>query len=249
MIILCLTLPVNANANTEDDQYIKNLTVLSNSGHAQAQFTLAGIYVNNKIAEIVKKGVNLYHTSAEKGFVGSQTSLGLIYEFGLHGVDKNLKKSFKWYLLAAQQGEPISQYQVSRMLLDGRGVAENRDQGMEWLQKSAIQDNPDAQLLLGVLYLEGDSVLQDYQKAFNFLDRSAKKGNSRAQAVLGTLYFEGKGIEKNSVIGYARLNLAASKDPEASSLRDIVAKELDAKNLENAQKLSREYQSLYSSRP
>jgi len=55
------------------------------------------------------------------------------------GVDKDDKRAFKWYTLAADQGHADAQYGLGVMHSNGQSVEQSLTKAREWLTKSASQ--------------------------------------------------------------------------------------------------------------
>ena len=55
---------------------------------------------NNKDTTTIYKEMK---KKADKGDLGAQYNLGMMYEYG-HGVNKDFSKAFEWYKKAAEQG-------------------------------------------------------------------------------------------------------------------------------------------------
>jgi TPR repeat protein len=68
-------------------------------------FLLTPFVVIHYIATL--KAVRLFTLSAEQGFVGAQSNLGLML-FGCEGVPADYPAAVRWYKKAADQGHPSS---------------------------------------------------------------------------------------------------------------------------------------------
>lgn len=109
-------------------------------------------------------------------------------------------------------------------------------------EESAENGNMDAQYKLGLLYLTGNGALQDFAEAAKWLKLSAEQGYGPAQYELGMIYRSGYGLPADQVQSYVWLNLAAAAGvSEAKRARDEVMRGLSAKQLAQAQKISREW--------
>src|SRR5208337_1204151 len=62
---------------------------------------------------------------AEAGDVKAQAELGLTYEYGLAGVQRDLSEALKWYRRAAEQGDGSAAHSLAGMYFEGRGVEKN----------------------------------------------------------------------------------------------------------------------------
>jgi hypothetical protein len=59
----------------------------------------------------VDQAVKYYRAAALKGFAKAQGNLGLLHQDGI-GVPKDLLEGYKWFKLAADQGDAIGRRQV-----------------------------------------------------------------------------------------------------------------------------------------
>ena len=70
-----------------------------------------------------EKALKLYKVAAEKGVKEAQYELGLMYDTGQFGClekhEPNYEEAKKWYLLAANQGDPWSELQLDFLSSEG----------------------------------------------------------------------------------------------------------------------------------
>ena len=110
----------------------------------------------------------------------------------------------------------------------------------EW-RPLAEQGNMTAQSFIGMMYLNGNGIPQDYAKALGFYRRTAAVGFYDAWNDLGGMYARGQGFLQDNVIARMWFNLAASKGNEgAVESRDLIAKQMTAASIEEAQRLASE---------
>ena len=129
----------------------------------------------------------------------------------------------------------------------GAGDAAPRDEAeaarQNWM--AAERGDADAQLNLGVKYEAGQDVLRDYVEALKWYRRAALQGHAYAQYRLGFMYFVGQGVSRDYlryVEAYAWLSLAAARgENRAGPLGEQVAKEMTPAQIDEAQKLVREW--------
>ena len=86
----------------------------------------------------------------------------------------------------------------------------------------------------------------DYITAAKCFRKAAEQGNAYAQYNLGVMYYEGKGVPQDYVQSYIWLSIAAANlsgdlREQILNIRDIVAKGLSPKQLEEAQKIASEW--------
>ena len=126
-----------------------------------------------------------------------QFFLGVCYDFGYGGAEKNDIRAAEWYLKAAEQGVKYAQYNIGNMYKSGRGVEKNYEKAVMWYRKAADQGDADAQCNLGDMYDNGWGVPQDYAEAVKWYRKSAEQGDADAQNNLGVKYKRGQGVEQD----------------------------------------------------
>ena len=127
------------------------------------------------------------------------------------------------------------------MYYNGQGVPQNFKTAVKWFTLAAEQGVASAQLNLGLIYDKGQGVPQDYKTALKWYTLAAEQGNVDAQHNLGVMYNKGQGVIKDNVYAHMWGNIAASNGHETGDeLRDIVAEEMTASQIEEAEKLARE---------
>ena len=78
-------------------------------------------------------------------------SVGDCYERGF-GVAINYEHAYTWYSSAAQQGEPLSMFNLGNLYRQGKGVEADRKEAFNWFEKSAFNGNPSGMLALALEY-------------------------------------------------------------------------------------------------
>ena len=79
----------------------------------------------------------------------------------------------------AEAGDPIAQYNLGLLYLDGHGVPQSPAEAASWFRRAAEQDYTEAQHNLGAMYGSGQGVKRDYVQAYKWLNICAAKGNTR----------------------------------------------------------------------
>ncbi len=111
----------------------------------------------------------------------------------------------------------------------------------EW-RPLAEQGDADAQYNLGWMYEKSFGVPQDDKEAVRWYRLAAEQGIGHAQYRLGGMYTLGRGVPQDFVLSHMWLNLAAALgDEQARTLRDKLAKQLTPAQLDDAQRLAREW--------
>lgn len=87
---------------------------------------------------------------------------------------------------------------------------------------------------------------RDYAEAARWFGKAADAGHTEAQFNLGLMYDNGQGVVQDYVLAHFWLNLAASSSSGEDQkrrvkARDEVAKKLTPRQLEDVQRLAREW--------
>jgi uncharacterized protein len=134
---------------------------------------------------------------------------------------------------------------------DGRGSTATEH--LQRFREDADGGSALAQYLLGVMYQLGEAVPQDHTEAAKWLNRAADQGLAVAQFVLGGMYANGQGVPKDVVRAHMWLELSAAHAAriagaqklarDAQEMRDALARKMIAAQIEEAEKLAREWKS------
>ena len=142
----------------------------------------------------------------------------------------------------AEQGKAEAQRQLASMYYKGQGGSRDYDQAFAWYRKAADQGDALAQSNLGYLYAMGQGVRQDYREAAAWYWRAAIQGNAVAQYRLGVLFEKGQGVAQSEVQALTYYILAAARAyPQAVVDRDRLTSSLAAAQINEAQRLAREF--------
>jgi hypothetical protein len=158
--------------------------------------------------------------AAHAGDARAQFLLGERYRIGDEFTERDCGEAFKWYGLAAEQGDPDAQNNLGSMHLNGMGVPKDAAKAVAWYRKAAKQGLPVAQFNLGLLRLHGEGVEQDDDLAAVCLMMAAKQGHVQAMAQLGTLCRFGRGVERDIVMA-AQLHVLAAEAGDPTSLGNL----------------------------
>ncbi|MGU9958084.1 MAG: tetratricopeptide repeat protein [Arenicellales bacterium WSBS_2016_MAG_OTU3] len=109
-----------------------------------------------------------------------------------------------------------------------------------WYSKAAEQGHDEAQNDLGDMYYNGIGVAQDYKAAVEWYSKVGEQGIAEAQHSLGEMYEQGLGVAQDNIRAYMWFNLAASNGADTEA-RDEIAKEMTPADIEEAQRLARDY--------
>ena len=211
-------------------------------GNAKAQYELGSAYASGVgVPQDYKEAVNWYRRAAEQGNVDAQFELGMMYLTGT-GVSPDYEEAVKWYRLAAEQGDAYAQTRLGRCYVLGEGVPQDYKEAVKWYRLAAEQGDAEAEYEMGYASAKGEGVAQDYKEAVKWWRLASEKGYADAQFFLGVAYGAGKGVQQDLVKAYAWYNIAASQgDDQAVESRSGIIKKMTPAQIEEGQKLSREY--------
>ena len=172
------------------------------------------------------------------------------YEAEGRGVPQDEAEAVRWYRRAADQGHAAAQYNLGGLYLyaEGRGVPQDEAEATRWFRLAADQGLAAAQYNLGGLYLyaEGRGVPQDEAEATRWFRLAADQGLAAAHYRLGVMYRDGEGVTQDLVAAHMWMSLAAARLSAAgrftyAQARDLVAKEMTAEQITEAQRRAREW--------
>jgi TPR repeat protein len=107
----------------------------------------------------------------------------------------------------------------------------------------ARRGNPRAQAMLGFLYENGLGAPQAYDVAVELYAGAAERGDPSGQYLLGLMYDKGHGVDRDDVLAYKWLNLAAASAPVRErenylKQRNAVASKMSANQIVEGQWLA-----------
>ena len=108
------------------------------------------------------------------------------------------------------------------------------------LKKSAEQGIAESQYNLGNMYYHGQGVTQDYKQAVYWWQKSAEQGYVGAQLNLGLMYAYGLGVIEDYVTARMWFNISGNPR-EASEEIDKLSKRMTPQQIEEAQRMAREW--------
>ncbi len=179
-----------------DNDTLKWTRKAAERGIAQAQFTLAELYIARGDA---KSAVNWYRKAIAQGHHGAYYKLGQLLEKGANGISANHRESRHLFSIAAsefdmhaQKGNATAQNTLASMYEKGQGMNKNIKMAAKWYNAAAHQGYALAQLNLGRLYASGKGVPHSNYQAAYWLDLAAAQGLHEAQVLLSEIKRAGK---------------------------------------------------------
>jgi TPR repeat protein len=149
----------------------------------------------------------LLKQAAEQGFPLAAYTLGLRYEEGTFGLERDVARAYEWLAKAAESGVVPAMVEVGQALWAARGVSpRNPRRAVEWLQRAAEAGSNTAKYDLGVHYYWGfqifdenneptpTSVIADETQSLLWFGRGAEAGDPASQYQLAYLMEKGRGL-------------------------------------------------------
>ncbi|HEY0455821.1 MAG TPA: tetratricopeptide repeat-containing serine protease family protein [Verrucomicrobiae bacterium] len=119
---------------------------------------------------------------AEQGDGAAQVDLGNMFSLALHGAPTNYAEAFRWYSMAAEQGNAAGQSLLAECLAEGKGAPVDVPKAVGWFRRSAEQGVTAAQISLARLYAEGRGTPKNVPEAYKWFSIAAAQGNSEASS-------------------------------------------------------------------
>lgn len=113
----------------------KFLSIKSNKNDLNTLFIIGSMYYNGfYYKKDINKAIDLLSIAAEEKQRDAQNILGIIYNDLLQ-----YNKAFHYFALAADQNEPLAQYNLGSFYLFGVGISQDIPKGIHYLILAADQ--------------------------------------------------------------------------------------------------------------
>lgn len=126
----------------------------------------------------------MLRTEAVKGSSVAQVGWGHMLMSGV-GTARDRDASFRWFRIAARQGNADALNMVGRCYELGRGVAADLAEAAQWYERAARSGHAWAQFNLATLFAQGRGVPATESRAVSLLVQAARQGNPKAMNMLG----------------------------------------------------------------
>jgi TPR repeat protein len=224
---------------------------LADHGDASAQNKLGVMYalghgVAQDFAEAVKwyclaadqgnaEAVKWVSKAADQGNATAQFNLGVMYAQG-HGVPQSDAEAVKWYRKAADQGDAHAQASLGVIYDQGHsGVPQNYAEALKWFRKAADQGNAEGQYNLGLMYASGHGIPQD-------LGMPPDSMHIREAVSIYSPFRVPPPNFQAHIFAHEWFDLASAQGyTGATKARDVVAKDMSADQIDEAQRLALEW--------
>lgn len=150
----------------------------------------------------------------EEGNVDACLTLGYMYLYGENGVARDEQKAFRYYSMAASQGDKIAVNNLGSLYYSGIGTEKNVNKAVEMFDKAARLGNGEAAINLAFIYLTANAGASD-KRIVELLQQAAETGNITAQFMMGYAYYRGYVVPKNFRQAFELIRQAAVSYDEA----------------------------------
>ena len=143
--------------------------------------------------------------------------LGISYYWGW-GTEKDEKKAFHWFKKAAENGEPVAQYELSVFYSNGEVVERDEKKAMEWLQKSAENGNERAMYIYAQNLETGNNLVKkDEKAAMAYYEKLSSKGHTPAKVRLARMLWS----DRKDIGDYKRAYALFSEAADTGDLEAV----------------------------
>jgi uncharacterized protein len=162
---------------------------------------------------------------AKTGVREAQKIISGMYLVG-NGVERNFTEAAKWCRMAAEQGDPISQFNLVSFIMH-----DNPEEALQWLIVSAEQDFSFAAANLGDIYSAYSHFFSEPEKyrndteALKWYRKAASLGIAHACHRLGDIFLSGQGVAKDKEQAFQWYLSAANMNHEPS--QELLGKAYD----------------------
>ena len=152
----------------------KMLRPLADQGNPKAMYYVGFMYAQgNGVGQDMGKAIDWWKKAADKNFAPAEVNLGMTYESGQGGIDKNPQEAAKWYRKAADQGDTQAETSLGDMYVTGRGVSKDPKEAAKLYKAAVAKGFAPAFASFGYLYETGAGVPKDPVKAHMYYNVAA----------------------------------------------------------------------------
>ena len=163
-----------------------------------------GVKINfNTACSLYKKAIN------SCGSAVSFNDIGICYEDGVGGFEKNINKAIEYYKKAADLGSEPNLLHLAAVYHNMKDYEKSFVLFKRVSQTKSDIIRSEGLYFLGWYYYYGEGVKKDYKKAVEYFKQSAKLANSNSYNDLGMMYADGEGVKKDPTKAFFYYSKAA----------------------------------------
>ena len=168
-------------------------------GNAEAQFYYGGFLLKKKGTPEEAEAAGKYLLkSAEQGYAPAQNHIGICYQSGAGGLEKNPEKALEYFRRAAEQGYAESMVHLYVIYRNREGTEQNKATALQYLRAASDADYYPACVMLGMELLQGSQASPERQEeGVALLLKAAEGDDPIGQLLYATCCENGFGMEKD----------------------------------------------------
>ncbi|MFA6805423.1 MAG: SEL1-like repeat protein [Candidatus Methanomethylophilaceae archaeon] len=170
-----------------------NMAAVQN--HPAAMFRLASMMMEEGPNQDIPQARSYFLKCADLGMTMAFIVAGDINFYGMGG-EPDMAEAFRWYEMAALEGDPIAEFKCGYMLENGVGTQKDEKRSIEMFRSAAEKGIPEAQFRMASLAYDG-KVPGGKAECAEWYRRCAEKGYPAAMFNLAGMLYDGDGIEKD----------------------------------------------------
>ncbi len=172
--------------NGDNKDAVEKLKEAVAKGHPEATFRLGQMHEQGKGRWFSSDtdALACYQEAAEPpmNHAKAQYQVGLFYEKGRGGLDRDIRKAIEWYKKSADQKNPDALFRLGMAYKDGDGNEPvDYTRMITYFTAAAQAGHPDAQYQLGYSYENGIGVPINVGRAKYWYEKAAEQGNANAR--------------------------------------------------------------------
>ena len=168
-------------------------TQASKMGMAMGSYNIGLHYHTSEGVKDYVKAIQFYTLATEQSqrYRKAYNQIGRIYENGGHGLEPDLQKAYRAFLLAATFGDEYGVFNLGRFYRDGKVVDKDLSMAEKLFLEAAHRGHDSAWNTLGNLFYLNRYEQQDFEKALEYYLKAYKAGKSKYLYRLGYLLKSG----------------------------------------------------------
>ena len=161
----------------------------ADAGSVDAMYDLADCYIDGLgVPKNDEISIKWMIKAADNDHALAQAAMGVVYCFGLYGIEQNYPLSEKYLKIAAEKNIADAQAYLAFLYIN----IENYDQAIVWARKAAQSENEHAFTILGQIYMDGLGVDRDPIEGLKWYEKAADKGDADSQNLVGNLHSDNR---------------------------------------------------------
>lgn len=123
----------------------------------------------------------------DASYTPAKLFLAGVYEKGQLGFERDLLSAFKWYYIAAQNGDPTAMSAVGYYFARGVHGVQDDIAAIHWYHEAAKRGHVESMTAYGWMVANGRGAQVDIEEARLYYGRAAARGDANATKFLGAL--------------------------------------------------------------